>query len=254
MQKDELIISKTGDRIERCRNGCYVTATDFLDSHQQALALRAARSEAGDVRTFMYGGYTEAERRMLVCIPAELPLSEQEAAEELVTVIRVTAKAGGRELSHRDYLGALLGLGIDRRVTGDILVRPDGADIIVLPEIAGFLLREFTAAGRTELTAREVSPVELIIPETKKQTIRDTVSSARLDNLTASAFRISRRAAGEAVRAGMVSVDHVEVTKPDARVGEGAVLVLKGKGKAVIKELGGESRKGRIRVTIDKML
>jgi RNA-binding protein YlmH len=83
----------------------------------------------------MYGGYEEAERRMLVCIPADLPLSAEEATEGLIRVLRVTKPAISRDLSHRDYLGSILGLGIERRLTGDILVRPDGADIFIVPDI-----------------------------------------------------------------------------------------------------------------------
>ena len=74
-------------------------------------------------------------------------------------VLRVKKPAISRELSHRDYLGSMLGLGIDRRVTGDILVRDDGADIIIVPEIADFLLDEYVQVGRTHVS-REVQPLE----------------------------------------------------------------------------------------------
>jgi RNA-binding protein YlmH len=148
----------------------------------------------------------------------------------------------------------MLGLGIDRSVTGDILVRDDGADIIIVPEIADFLLDEYVQVGRTHIT-RELKPLsELILPEVRTQIIRDTVPSARLDTIIASAFKLSRSKASEAIRGGVVSVDHIECLKPDARVEEGAILVLRGKGKAVLKEIGGESKKGRTWVIIEKYI
>ncbi|MBQ6314030.1 MAG: RNA-binding protein [Mogibacterium sp.] len=253
MTHDELIISKIEDKIEQCRDGYYVTFTGLLDSHEQFLARSASRNASG-VRTLMYGGYEGAERRMLVCVPSDIPMSDEEATEDLLCVVRVTKPAISKQLTHRDYLGAMLGLGIDRSVTGDILVRDDGADIIVVPEIADFLLREYEQVGRTVIRTERFHISELIIPEARTQIIHDTVPSVRLDNIVSSAFKISRSKAAEAIRGGIVSVDHIECLKPDARVEEGSILVLRGKGKAVLKELGGESKKGRIWISIEKYI
>ena len=253
MTPDELTIAKIDDKIRQCRNGYYITATGLLDSHEQALA-KAVAGHSQDVRTYLYGGYEDAERRMLICVPADIPLSEEDAADGLLSVLRVSKPATARELNHRDYLGSLLGLGIDRCVTGDILVREDGADIIILSDMAGFFLKEYTQAGRTHIRT-EIRPVnELIIPAQATEIIRDTVSSVRLDAVTAAAFRLSRAKASEAVRGGIVSIDHIECLKPDAGVAEGSVIVLRGKGKAVLRRIGEKSRKGRIRIEILKYI
>jgi RNA-binding protein YlmH len=148
----------------------------------------------------------------------------------------------------------MLGLGIDRSVTGDILVREDGADIIIVPEIAEFLMSEYIQVGRTVIRTEKVPAEELIIPEVKVQMIHDTVPSVRLDNVVSSAFKISRSKAAEAIRGGIVSVDHIECLKPDAKLEEGQTLVLRGKGKAILKELGGESKKGRIWISIARYI
>lgn len=253
MTHDELTVSKIEDKIRQCRDGYYVTATGLLDSHEQALA-RQVMMRSADVRTFLWGGYEGAERRMLVCVPTEIPMSDEEAADGLLAVLRVSKPPISRDLSHRDYLGSMLGLGIDRSVTGDILVREDGADIIIVPEIAAFLLEEMVQVGRTHVSRELKQLTDLIVPESRTQIIRDTVPSARLDSVIASAFRLSRSKAAEAVRAGIVSVDHIECLKPDARIEEGSVLVLKGKGKAVLKEIGGGSKKGRVWVVIEKYI
>lgn len=253
MIKDELITARIEDKISQCRDGYYVTSTGLLDTHEQALAIAASRHAAG-VRTIMYGGYDEAERRMLVCVPRDLPIDDKEAVEGLLRVLRVRLPAISRELSHRDYLGSLLGLGIERRLTGDILVRPDGADIFIVPGIEEFLLKELHRVGSVEVKTEAVPVREVIIPEARIEFIKDSVSSVRLDSIVSSAFRISRGKAAEAVRRGLVSVDHAECVKPDAAVREGSSIVLKGKGKAVLEETGGESRKGRIRIVIKRYI
>lgn len=253
MTKDELITARIEDKITQCRDGYYVTSTGFLDTHEQALAIAASRHAAG-VRTFMYGGYKDAERRMLVCVPKDIPMSDEEAVEGLLRILRVKLPAISRELSHRDYLGSLLGLGIERKLTGDILVRPDGADIFIVPGIEPFLLEELHRIGPVEIKTEAFPVEEVMIPEARVEYIRDSVSSVRLDSVVSSAFRISRGKAAEAVRKGLVSVDHAECLKPDASVHEGATLVLKGKGKAVLDGTGGESRKGRIRIVIKRYI
>ena len=253
MTKDELITARIEDKITQCRDGYYVTHTGFLDTHEQALAIAAARHAAG-VRTFMYGGYYDAERRMLVCVPGDLPISDEDAVEGLLKVFRINLPAITRELSHRDYLGSLLGLGIERRLTGDILVRQEGADVLIVQGIEQFLLNELHRIGPVEVKTEAIPVSGLLIPEARFEYIRDSVSSIRLDSVVSSAFRLSRGKAAEAIRKGLVSVDHAECLKPDAGVHEGSSLVLKGKGKAVLEEAGGESRKGRIRIVIKRFI
>ena len=253
MTRDELITAKIEDKIMQSRDGYYVTATGFLDSHEQALARKVSMHAAG-IRTLMYGGYDDAERRMLVCIPADLPVSNEEATDGLLSVLRVSVQAGSHRLNHRDYLGSILGLGIDRRLTGDILVREDGADIFIVPDIAEFLLREYSQAGRTAVRTELVSADEVIIPDMRCEIIRDTVSSVRLDSVISTAFRLSRGNAAEAIRKGLVSMDHAECLKVDAKVEEGSALVLKGKGKAVLEEIGNESKKNRIWIRIKRYI
>lgn len=253
MTGDELIIAKIEDRIDQCRDGYYVTSTGILDSHEQSVA-RGAVMHASGVRTIAYGGYGDAERRMLVFVPSDLPLSDDEATEGLLRVLRVTTAPGSRSLTHRDYLGSILSLGIERRLIGDILVRDDGADIFIVPEIEEYLMREYSRAGRTEVKTEALDVHEAIIPESRFEIIRDTVSSVRLDSVVSSAFRISRSNAAEAIRRGMVSVDHIECVKTDARVDEGSVIVMRGRGKAVLEEIGSESKNKRIWIRIKKFL
>lgn len=263
-KEDQLLLARMEDKQRLAEERYMITAGHFLDAHQRKVAeafLRSGGAGSGSVRVLFYGGYPQAERCMPVFLPDFAAAEDYDAEadlEELIRVVRVSAgKASNRRLTHRDYLGSLLALGLDREVTGDILVRDEssalgsGADIIVEADIADFIQLNYEKAGRTSLTA-EVLPVsELHIEPARIETHHDTVASLRLDSVAASAFRLSRAKAAEAIRRGLVSVNSVEVLKIDAEVEEGDRIVLRGQGKVVLSEVGGSTRKDRIRITID---
>ena len=254
MHSDELLLARLEDKINQAADNYMLAAGDFLDMHQRKIASDYCKSRKLPVEVLFYGGYEEAER----CMPVFLPdYATREDVADLVRVIRVTVPKGGRALTHRDYLGSLLALGLDREVTGDILVRqPDGktgggADIIVETGVAEFIGMNYDKAGRTNLSV-EILPIDKL--ETGTQNIvqkHDTVASLRLDNIVASAFALSRAKAAEAIRRGVVSVNSMEALKVDQEIGEGDRIVLRGKGKAVLAEVGGKSRKDRTIITFN---
>lgn len=259
MNIDELLLARLEDKIGQAADNYMLTAGDFLDMHQRKIASDYCKSRKLPVRVLFYGGYEDAERCMPVFLPDYIALPEDgqmpEEVTELVRIVRVTAPKGSRVLTHRDYLGSLLALGLDREVTGDILVRPadeksgGGADIIVETTVAEFIEMNYDKAGRTNLTV-EILPVDKL--DVGVQNIsrkHDTVASLRLDNIVASAFALSRAKAAEAIRRGIVSVNSMEALKVDQEIREGDKIVLRGKGKVVLAEAGGRSRKDRIIVT-----
>ena len=145
-----------------------------------------------------------------------------------------------------------MGLGIRRDVTGDILVNSKGADAIVLRSIADFIEMNMTSAGRSSLSAAQAGISDLVIPEQHFEDRNASVASLRLDNLLSAAFGISRSRAAEAVRSGLVFVDGIEMSKPDHQLDEGARIVLRHKGKAVLSEIGRTTSKNRIHVRISR--
>lgn len=260
MDKDRLFIAQLEDRFNRADSRYMMVSGDFMDAHQKKLASDFMRqmkipcaADTGDdypgLRYMFFGGYEGAERTIPVFLPDYCDPAE---VVSLLSAVRVTAPKGGRKLSHRDYLGALMGLGIDREVTGDIIVRDEestegpGADIILLSEMADFILLNYSKAGRAELKP-EVIPLDEISESNVNLTYRtDTVASLRLDSVLASGFGMSRAKAAEAIRAGLVSVNGMEVIKVDAEVEEKDRITLRGKGRMILEEVGNRSRKGRI--------
>lgn len=243
-----LLLAAVEDKRVQCEDRCMMTHTGFLDMRQAAEASAFLRGCPG---ALLWGGFEDAERRICIFLPEYMSEEDAKAGDDCpLRILRVTLpKNGGGQLSHRDYLGALLALGVDRSVAGDILVRPDGADIIVLESMSDYLQRNYASAGRTVFAKTEILPLsQLRLGDQVTYEKRDTVASLRLDGLVASAFGLSRGKAQEAIRQGLVSLNSFPAEKPDMPVEEGSRLVLRGMGKAILTSIGGTTRKDRITI------
>lgn len=257
MNEDKLIVAIAEDKITQCQENYMITNTGFLDMRQQTLCRKLLRNNA-EVKGFFYGGYPDAERRITIFIPEYIQAETEADLHEYflknkednpLTLIR--AKHNGyKDLSHRDYLGSLTGMGIKREAIGDILVDKEGADVLVLREMAEFILINYGKAGRTYLDLTVGDIEHIVIPEGRVVEKSDTVASLRLDNVVASAFGTSRSNAAEAIKGGIVFVNNLQVEKPEKLVNQGDKLVLRGKGKVILKEIGGSTRKDRIFITL----
>jgi RNA-binding protein YlmH len=248
MKEDAILLAGIEDKINQCLEYYITTHTAFLDMRQRTLAEGICRRYPG-LKYEFYGGYEEAERTVAVFLPDYAVLLE----ENPLALLRIHQDSR-RALSHRDYLGALTGLGIKREIIGDILVREDGADIVVIKDMAEFLLYHFDKAGRASLRGEIADAADIIVPEGSFEEKRDTVASLRLDNLISSGFSLSRGRALEAISAGLVYVNGLQVEKADRQMKEGDRLVLRGKGKILLKAIGGVTRKDRISIVIQKYL
>lgn len=232
---------------------------------------------SGRLRALFYGGFADAERRALIFLPeyAELadilpPAAVSGGSPNLqngsafaaapadcpfcVLKVHAASGIGARKLTHRDYLGSLMGLGIKREMTGDIIVRDGGADIIIIKEIADFLLMNYEKAGRANLKLEIADITSLDTGTVNIEEKRDTVASLRLDNLVSSVFGLSRGRAQEAIKTGFVFVNSSQAQKPDMQLNEGDKLVLRGRGKAVLREIQGKTRKDRIYIIFDRYI
>ena len=242
--EDRLMLSHALDVLERGRLKNRLFATDFLTPREQALI----RQQLGILEPVFFGGAEETERKVCLYLPSHV--DKQEFAEE-GPVIALRAHFSAREkLSHRDFLGALMGSGIRRESVGDLFVGEESCDLFVTRAIAPYVLQNLLSAGRAHLSLEEISLSQVVIPERKTQLRRDTVASLRLDGVCSAAFRLSREKAAQAIAAGKVAVNSLPCEKPDRLVKEGDELSLRGSGKAVLEEVSGSTKKGRIAIVI----
>lgn len=237
-EKDlKIFISHILDLEKACFTKNIPFATGFLDMQRQLHVHEMKNKFRTDF--ILWGGYDDAERKILLFLP-----DYDAPKEDFLRIIRASHSAAAT-LSHRDFLGAVLNLGIKRELVGDILVSENSADIIIKPEIEEFLYVNLRKAARTELSLAALPITELKTPKAEIKEITFSVSSLRLDSVIASVFNLSRSRAADAVSAQLVYVNDVLCLKPDKAVFCGDKITLRRKGRVVISEIGGESRKGK---------
>ena len=187
------------------------------------------------------------ERTVCFFLPEYLDPEAFDASEYLCA-IRLTAHFGTP--GHRDYLGALLGMGIGREWLGDIWVAENVAYVFCLPSVQRHLL-SIEKVGRCGVTAEALPPASVPAPERKRRQKSFSVQTLRLDAVVGGMFNLSRTEAARQISAGNVSVNYQESLKTDFAVKDGDIVSLRGAGKGRITGTGGTSRKGRLFVSAE---
>lgn len=256
MDDGKLLSALIDDKLLRCKNDCLITYTRFLDLRQQGIFLTHPKDK--EVVSVLFGGYASAERKIGVFIPK---LYGVETAQEYfdfdddkpLKAVRID-KDKFSKLGHRNYLGAIMNLGIKRETVGDILPDEGGACVVVFGEVAPLLTENLRKIGRGSCSCREISLSRLEQSEPETQEIFATVASLRLDNLVSTAFSVSRKLACEAIEQKKVFIDGVPCDKADKKVGVGSKIVFQGRGKAVLQEQNGFSKKDRPKIIIKRYI
>ncbi|MBQ4354712.1 MAG: hypothetical protein IJC71_07440 [Clostridia bacterium] len=275
---DTMLVSRA---LELYRESEYaVCVTDFLSPGEKRNVYEnlIARVGSGISGCFFWGGCRGAERCAAVFLPewycpenapkhqmildeartdafaAHLCAEPELLAEIPITAVRIRG-SGFRSLGHRDFMGGLLSLGIDRSVVGDIAVLSESeALVFVKSKIAPFICAELTKIGRdgvkTEIA--DLSP-DYLLPR-RYEELFITVSSARLDGVVKAVTNLSREAAADLVRAGMAELSYVQTDNVSADVREGDILSVRGYGKYVIGQTTGQTKSGRLRIALKKYI
>lgn len=246
--EDKVLLAKLWDKIGSGIRKNITANSPFLSPRE----LEMARYLFGNLPGLhAFGGYGDAERKMLVYLPEYLEESVLLEDNSPVVCLRATYFVNDTP-SHRDFLGALIGAGIARDVLGDICVGKGSCDFFVTAEIAPYILQNFLGAGRTKVRLEKIPLTEVSIPEPETKEIKDTLASLRLDSVISAGFRIGRAAASQYVCSGKVAIDGLPCEKPDQGVCEGCKISVRGLGKIKLKAVNGQTKKGRISVVIDR--
>ena len=248
--EDRVLLAKIWDKITAGMRKNIPANTTFLTLRELEMCRFLFGSQEG---LFPFGGYEGAERQMLVYLPEYLEKDSLCDEDSPLVCLRATFYDGDTP-SHRDFLGALMGEGIARETVGDICVGKGQCDFFVTAEIAPYILQNFTGAGRTKVHLERIPLSEVSVPEQETKEIRDTVASVRLDSVISSGFRIGRSAAAQYVNAGKVAIDGLPCEKPDKAVDEGTKISVRGLGKIKLRSVGGQTKKGRISIIIDRYI
>lgn len=199
----------------------------------------------------IFGGYESSERQMIAFIPDALcyawiyPI----ACLKITPVNRKFADS----LTHRDVLGSLMNLGLERSKLGDILVNEDEIYVFCQEKIAGYLMEELTRIRHTVVKSEQVQPKSLKI-EPKKELIEGIITSNRLDSVIACICKISRSQASQWIKGGKVFLDNRQTLQTTAECKPGELISVRSVGRFRFLESFGETRKGRLKIQYEKYI
>ena len=246
--EDRVLLAKLWDKISAGIRRNIPASTCFLSPRELEMSRFLFGDEPG---LCAFGGYEDAERKMLVYLPEYLETDSLYDTDSPLVCLRATFFEED-SLSHRDFLGALMGAGIARETVGDICVGKGCCDFFVTAEIAPYILQNFLSVGRTRVHLTQTPLRDAQIPTTEVKEIKDTVASLRLDSIVSSGFRIGRSLAAQYISAGKAAIDGLPCEKPDKQVSEGMKISIRGLGKIKLASVNGRTKKYRISVVIHR--
>ena len=263
---DEQRLVKRCEELFSRADGGTAAATQFLNPRERYIIehqLPAIFSDdESDPLCFFDGGFPNASRTILCFMPAYYRYGMTDDTtphvlfrdELAASIVPLRIKTSGYvKLAHRDFLGALIGLGIDRSAMGDILPDDEGAIVFVSPAVAECIKNELTYIGRDKVKVCGITLPEDFNFTPSFEVIRGTVASARLDAVLSELACCSRETAKTLIRSGLVEHNHFTAAEPDAEVSGGDIISsrkangCKG-GKFIVDSIDERSAKGRIRL------
>ncbi len=246
---EKLLLAQINDLAERSLSHQQPYWTPFLDPAQLEQAKAALTWNTG-VRFRVFGGYSKAERQRLVIYP---DYYIAEAIEPELAYLQIVSKSPDL-LTHRDFLGGLLSLGIKREKLGDLLVTNDTCQVILVPDLVGFVQTNLERVGNSRVTVAEIEPEQLNLPNVREKEIRSTVASLRLDAIAALGFGDSRTKMAREIKADRLKVNWKSVKNPDQLVNPGDIISMRGRGRVFFREVTGISKKGRTGIVLVRQL
>ena len=248
MQKEELMLQKRLIELSRLsyQRGI-VTFSDFLNLNELNILHTIPKHEL-DSAYVTFGGYDHSERQMVAFLPDALCYEY----EYPISILKISPlqKKFSEKLSHRDYLGSLLNLGIERSKLGDILVEDDFAILFAHESLENYLMEELTRVRHTSIMISRMETAEFQY-QPKVEEIKGSVSSVRLDSLLALAFHSSRTKLVAYIEGGKVFVNGKLVTSNGYQIKENDIVSVRGLGRFRYKEMTSQTKKGRCFVTIE---
>lgn len=250
MEREEFFLKRIRElaNISYQRDIC--TFSDFLNLYEQNI-INTRKSSFPGVVIETYGGYGQAERQIAAIHPASVSFPW----EYPIVCLKAVPKSVkfSEQLTHRDYLGAILNLGVDRSVVGDILIQDNLAYIFCLGKMADYFIENLERVRHTSiLVSKVLGPEEF--PSLKTELITGTCSSVRLDSLIALAFRSSRNSIVPLIEGGLVFVNGKLVTSNGYEPKEGDIISVRKKGRFRFDGISHQTKKGRVSVRIQRYI
>ncbi len=242
------------DRAEQAIRTWEPVATDFL-TPPELLEAQALFKTLTDVQTLASGGYPQAERQRLMISRSEIPFDETVVGGPVpLSALSIAGNFLFDTASHRDFLGSLLGTGIVREKVGDIIVLGErGAQAIVVPELADFLMTSLVQVRSVPVKTQLIDISELRVREPRRKEITTVEASMRLDAVASAGFGMSRSKMVDLITAGDVRVNWQPVTQSSHSLETGDLVAIRGKGRLEIGDVA-VTKKQRYRVQLTRLV
>ena len=258
-KEDARLVARARELLARAARGC-VTYTAFLTPREQMLLTRELGFAGGSL--VLAGGYAAAERRRMVFLPDYLAcLSPDEqgvllAGELAEAIVPLQIEGSGyRELSHRDYLGAVLSLGVERDAVGDIALTGAHSAVLITDAVMAAFLKESLARVANDAVRVTMAPLPPDFDGGRRfAPITDTVASPRADAVVAALCNLSRERAQALFAEGRVEVDYEPLSRYDREIIAGATVSVRGFGKFIVRSVSEQTKKGRYRLVADRYI
>lgn len=246
MEKNEFFLKRIRELANLSYQRDIVTFSDFLNLNEQNM-VSSLKQQFPQVVMETFGGYDNAERQMVAFHPDALAFTW----EYPIDCLKIEPKAikFSENLSHRDYMGALLNLGVDRSVIGDIIVQEKAAWFFCQSKMTEFFLENLCRVRRTNILITKVNDPEEF-PHPNLESINGTCASVRLDSLIALAFKASRSSMVSYIESGQVFVNGKLITSNGYEPKEGDIVSVRGKGRFIFDGVSHQTKKGRCGVRI----
>ncbi len=239
MDEAKLLLSRLDDLVYNCEYGS-CSCLGFLNELECSVAVSYLKNKG--VEYTLYGGYENATR-VYVCVTFD---SEPDFP---ITALKIKSK-GSKELTHRDYLGSLMGLGIKRECVGDIVKTSENeAVIFVRSDVAEHVIRELDKVGRESVIVSEYTGTTDGLGSVTEE-LSLIVTSMRIDNLVSACINSSRAEAVKLISADKVFVNYMQVSKPSLTISENDVITIRGFGKYIIGALSGRTKRDRLVIKV----
>lgn len=246
--QEQLLAGHILDKAEMVLKRKSNESTNFLNPHHCQIAV-GILNQLADVNYKIDGGFKEAERKLITIFPEYL---FPDHVISPVSLLKIEGNFKFQPLTHRDFLGALMGLGIKREMVGDILLLDEFAEVAVADELQEFIMLKLSKVHEIPVEISKIAPDEIVIPPDNTKEIKSTVASMRLDAVASSGFGDSRSKISRDIKNEKVKVNWKVETDPAAGVEQGDLISIRGRGRVEVAERNGLSHRGRIKLKLKR--
>jgi len=240
---ERILLSRVLDAYKYSEKNFAMKTTQFLNVHELVLAKRALAKTGTSFNSF--GGYDDAERQIIACYPDFMHIENDDFPIHIIQIC-------GRDLdglSHRDYLGSILGLGIKREKIGDIVIADNGGYIMCISDISRYIVEQLEKVGNKNIKVQICDKFSVQMPEKRFKETFATVASLRLDAVISAITALSRSEAADLIKSGKVTLNWEQTESTNDIVNVGQIISVKGMGRMEVSEIKGTTKKGRIGIT-----